>query len=356
LRKKRLTYANLGIDIKMIYKAQKKIGALISGTHLLPFTGRVLSGYGGYAGLIDLGNIVLALHADGVGSKILVAQMMNRFDTIGLDCIAMNVNDIICVGARPLAFVDYIALRSANKTLLQQILKGLVDGAKESHVPIVGGETSILPDVISGFDDENAFDLAGMVLGSVARKSDLVLGQRITEGDVILGVESSGLHSNGYTLARKVLLSKYSLDETPGHLIHTVGEELLTPTRIYVKPIIEILSHKNTIHVHGLAHITGSSFTKLARLNKRVRYMLNSLPPVQGIFKQIHVDGRVDIKEMYRTFNMGIGFCVIVPRNSVDNVFSIFEKYRMRCIQIGTVDNKGRGNVIVKLNGKNNVL
>jgi phosphoribosylformylglycinamidine cyclo-ligase len=346
----------MGIDIKMISKAQKKIGALISGTHLLPFTGRVLSGYGGYAGLIDLGNRVLALHADGVGSKIIVAQMMNRFDTIGLDCIAMNVNDIICVGARPLAFVDYIALRSVNKTLLQQLLKGLVNGAEESNVPIVGGETAILPDVISGFDDENAFDLAGMVLGSVARNSDLVLGQRITEGDVILGVESSGLHSNGYTLARKVLLSKYSLDEIPGHLTHTVGEELLTPTRIYVKPIIEILSHRSTIQIHGLAHITGGSFTKLARLNKGVRYMLDSLPSVQGIFKQIHVDGRVDLKEMYTTFNMGIGFCVILPRKSVDNVISIFEKYRMRCVQIGTVDNKGRGNVVVRLNGKNKVL
>jgi phosphoribosylformylglycinamidine cyclo-ligase len=356
LRKKRLAYSDVGIDLKMISNAQKKIGALISGTHLLPFTGRVLSGFGGYAGLIDLGKRVLALHADGVGSKIIIAQMMNRFDTIGLDCIAMNVNDIICVGARPVGFVDYIALRSVNKTLLRQILKGLVAGAEESNVPIVGGETAILPDVISGFNNKNAFDLAGMVLGSVARKSDLVLGQGITEGDVILGVESSGLHSNGYTLARKVLLSKYSLDEIPGHLIHTVGEELLTPTRIYVKPIIEILSHRSTIQVHGLAHVTGGSFTKLARLNKGVRYTLSSLPSVEGIFKQIHVDGRIDIKEMYRTFNMGIGFCVIVPRNSVDKVFSIFEKYRMNCIQIGKVDNKGRGNVVIRLNGRNKVL
>lgn len=350
-----MTYADLGIDLKMISKAQKKIGALISSTHLLPITGRVISGYGGYAGLIDLGNTVLALHADGVGSKIIVAQMMKRFDTIGLDCIAMNVNDIICVGARPVAFVDYIALRFANKTLLQQILKGLVKGAEESNVPIVGGETAILPDVISGFDDKSAFDLAGMVLGNVAKKSDLVLGKGITEGDVILGVESSGLHSNGYTLARKVLLSKYSLDEIPEHLNRTVGEELLTPTRIYVKPIIEILSLRNTTQIHGLAHITGGSFTKLARLNKGVRFMLDSLPSVQGIFKQIQVDGRVDIKEMYRTFNMGIGFCVILPKNSVDNVSSIFEKYGMRCMQIGTVDN-GRGNVVFRSNGKIKVL
>lgn len=354
--KSKVTYADLGIDIKTISTAQKKIGTMISGTHLLPFNGKVLSGYGGYAGLIDLGSRVLALHADGVGSKIIVAQMMNRFDTIGVDCIAMNVNDVICVGAQPLAFVDYIALKSENKILVQQIVKGLVDGAQESNVPIVGGETAVLPDLISGFDDGNAFDLAGMVLGSVARKSELVLGQRITVGDVILGVESSGLHSNGYTLARKVLLSKYSLDEIPGYMLRTLGEELLTPTRIYVKPIIEILNRRKSIRIHGLAHITGGSFTKLARLNKRVRYMLNNLPSVEGIFKQIKVEGPVDINEMYRTFNMGIGFCVILPRNSVDKVFSIFEKYRMRCLQIGTVDKKGSGNVIVRLNGKNNVL
>lgn len=354
-KNKKLTYADTGIDIKIMSKAQKKIGAMISDTHLLSFTGKVISGYGDYAGLIQLGTKVLALHADGVGSKIIVAQMMNRFDTIGLDCIAMNVNDIICVGAQPIAFIDYIALKSANKILLQQIVKGLVEGAKESNIPIVGGETAILPDVISGFDDENAFDLAGMVLGSVS-KSQLVLGERITVGDVILGVESSGIHSNGYTLARKVLLSKYSLDDIPAYLLHTVGEELLTPTKIYVKPIIEILNQRKSIQIHGLAHITGGSFTKLARLNKGVRYMLNNLPSIKGIFKQIQVDGGIDINEMYRTFNMGIGFCVILPSSSVDKVFGIFEKYRMRCMRIGTVDDKGKGNVIARLDGKNKIL
>jgi phosphoribosylformylglycinamidine cyclo-ligase len=354
-KNKKLTYADTGIDIRIISKAQKKIGAMISDTHLLSFTGKVLSGYGDYAGLIQLGAKVLALHADGVGSKIIVAQMMNRFDTIGLDCIAMNVNDIICVGAQPIAFIDYIALKYANKILLQQIVKGLVEGAKESSIPIVGGETAILPDVISGFDDENAFDLAGMVLGSVS-KSQLVLGERITVGDVILGVESSGIHSNGYTLARKVLLSKYSLDDIPAYLLHTVGEELLTPTKIYVKPIIEILNQRKSIQIHGLAHITGGSFTKLARLNKGVRYMLNNLPSVKGIFKQIQVDGGIDTNEMYRTFNMGIGFCVILPSSSVDKVFSIFEKYRMRCMRIGTVDDKGKGDVIARLDGKNKIL
>ena len=354
MRKNKMTYGDLGIDIKIISKAQKKIGTMISATHLLPLSAKVLSGYGSYAGLIGLGNKVLALHADGVGSKVIVAQMMNRFDTIGLDCIAMNVNDVICVGAQPLAFIDYIALKSANKMLLQQIVRGLVKGAKECNIPIVGGETAILPDIISGFDDENAFDLAGMVLGSASR-SELVLGEGIAVGDVILGVESSGLHSNGYTLARRILLSKYSLEDIPAYLIRTIGEELLTPTRIYAKPVIEILKQRS-LQIHGLAHITGGSFTKLARLNKRVRYMLSNMPSVDGVFKQIQVDGRIDIKEMYRTFNMGIGFCLILPSSSVDRVFRAFEKYKMRCIEIGKVDEKGKGNVIVRLDDKNKVL
>jgi phosphoribosylformylglycinamidine cyclo-ligase len=354
MRKNKMTYGDLGIDIKIISKAQKKIGAMISATHLLPLSAKVLSGYGAYAGLIGLGNKVLALHADGVGSKVIVAQMMNRFDTIGLDCIAMNVNDVICVGAQPLAFIDYIALKSANKMLLQQIIKGLVKGAKECNIPIVGGETAILPDIISGFDDENAFDLAGMVLGSASR-SELVLGEGIAVGDVILGVESSGLHSNGYTLARRILLSKYSLEDIPAYLIRTIGEELLTPTRIYVKPVIEILKQRS-LQIHGLAHITGGSFTKLARLNKGVRYMLSNMPSVDGVFKQIQVDGRIDKKEMYRTFNMGIGFCLILPSSSVDRVFRTFGKYKMGCIEIGKVDEKGKGNVIVRLDDKNKVL
>jgi phosphoribosylformylglycinamidine cyclo-ligase len=282
--------------------------------------------------------------------------MMNRFDTIGIDCIAMNVNDIVCVGAQPTGFIDYIALKSANKFVLHQIVKGLVIGAKESNIPIVGGETAILPDIISGFDGENAFDLAGMVLGTVEDESGLLLGNGIRLGDVILGVQSSGLHSNGYTLARKVLLSKYSLDDIPSYLFQPLGDELLTPTRIYVKPVVKILKSRKSIPIHGLAHITGGSFTKLGRLNKRVRFMLSNLPSVQGIFKQIEVDGCIDKEEMYRTFNMGIGFCVILPKNSVDMVTDTFEKYKMRCTQIGTVDNRGRGNVIVKSEGMIRVL
>lgn len=345
-----MTYRDAGVDIKKVRTAQNSIGEIVSLTHNLLPTGKVISGFGHYAGLIKLGSNIIALHSDGVGTKVLVAQLMNRFDTVGIDCVAMNVNDVICVGAQPIGFIDYVALKQPNEWLLEQIAKGLVEGARHAQVAIVGGETAVLPDIITG-EDENAFDLAGMVMGLAKDKS--LMGSRIKPDDVILGVESSGLHSNGYTLARKVLLSKYSLDDNAEYLIRTVGEELLIPTRIYVRPTMEILKRK--IRIHGLAHITGGSFTKLPRLNANVRYVLEDLPPATGIFKQIQVDGEIDAKEMYRTFNMGIGFCIIAPKTSADSIMDIFEKYKMHCLQIGRID-YGNGEVTAKIVGQKEIL
>lgn len=352
--KKKKTYADFGVDIKKIVRTQSQIGTMISNTHSFMSKGKVLSGFGGYAGILDIGGMLLALHADGVGSKVLVAQMMNRFDTVGLDCVAMNVNDIVCVGARPQAFLDYIALKFQNEVVLKEIMRGLVRAASESGVAIIGGETAILPDIISGYDDR-AFDLAGMAIG-IVNPSEYISGKDINVGDVILGVESSGLHSNGYSLARNVLLSKYSIEDIPRYMPSSVGEELLIPTRLYVKPVVEILNNIDDILVHGLAHITGGSFTKLSRLNKRVKYILDKLPIARGIFKQIQIDGRVDPAEMYRTFNMGIGFCVIVPPGSVDCIIRIFGKHNMKCLVIGSVDNNGGGEVVAKLDNRNVLL
>lgn len=352
--KKKKTYADFGVDIKKIVRTQSQIGTMISNTHSLMSKGKVLSGFGGYAGILDIGGMLLALHADGVGSKVIVAQMMNRFDTVGHDCVAMNVNDIVCVGARPQAFLDYIALKFQNEVVLKEIMRGLVRAASESGVAIIGGETAILPDIISGYDDR-AFDLAGMAIG-IVNPSEYISGKDINVGDVILGVESSGLHSNGYSLARNVLLSKYSIEDIPRYMPSSVGEELLIPTRLYVKPVVEILNNIDDILVHGLAHITGGSFTKLSRLNKRVKYVLDKLPIARGIFKQIQIDGRVDPAEMYRTFNMGIGFCLIVPLDSVDCIIRIFGKHNMKCLVIGRVDNNGRGEVVAKLDNRNVLL
>lgn len=347
---KGLTYRDVGVDRGRVNSSHKSIGNIISVTHKMLAIGKVTSGFGHYAGLVKLGHETIALHADGVGTKVIVAQMMNKFSTIGIDCIAMNVNDIICVGAQPVAFIDYIALRHTNESLLQEIARGLVKGAQQSKMAIVGGETAILQDIITG-DGENAFDLAGMVMGVLRGKP--ILGEMIKPGDVILGVESSGLHSNGYTLARKVLLSKYSVDDRADHLVQTVGEELLTPTRIYVRPVIEILKKK--IRLHGLANITGGGFTKLPRLNLRVRYVFDNLPRPLGIFKQIQVDGNIDNKEMYRTFNMGIGFCLVGPKASADDIISIFKKYKMRCGVVGRIE-KGSGEVAARIAGRNEIL
>lgn len=347
---KGITYRDAGVDVDSIHRGQKSIGEMISVTHKMLAIGKVTSGFGHYAGLVKLAHETIALHADGVGTKVIVAQMMNKFNTVGIDCVAMNVNDVICVGAQPVAFIDYIALRHANEWLLQEIAKGLVKGAQQSKMAIVGGETAILQDIIAG-ENENAFDLAGMVMGVVKDKP--ILGEMIKPGDIILGVESSGLHSNGYTLARKVLLSKYSVDDNADHLVQTVGEELLIPTRIYVGPVIEIL--KKRIRVHGLANITGGGFTKLPRLNFRVKYVFDDLPAPTGVFKQIQVDGDIDSKEMYRTFNMGVGFCVVASKASTDDIIGVFEKHKMRCKAVGKIE-KGRGEVIARLDGRKETL
>src|ERR671922_168760 len=339
------SYKGVGINRRTLEMYHTAIGRLITSTHSYSTCVRILSIIGHYAGLFEINNNVFALHADGVGTKIIIAQMTQRYNTIGIDCVAMNANDIICVGARPVAFIDYIALKSSNNDVIKEILRGLVRGAKIANVPIIGGETAILPDVISGFDRARAFDLAGTILGIIDRKKGIILGKNIVDKDVILGIESSGLHSNGYSLARKILLSKYSISDQPSFLCRPLGEELLVPTRIYVKPVLEILQKATSIPVHGLAHITGGSFTKLLRLNNKMKYNLMNLPSPSGIFKQIAFDGPVSLKEMYRTFNMGIGFCVIAPRESVSSICKVFRRYHMSCKGIGTVDGIRKGEV-----------
>ena len=348
------SYKGVGINRRTLEMYHTAIGRLIASTHSYSTCARVLPVIGHYAGLFEINHNVFALHADGVGTKVIIAQMMQRYSTIGIDCVAMNANDIICVGARPVAFIDYIALKSSNNGVVKEILRGLVKGAKIANVPIVGGETAILPDVISGPD--RAFDLAGTILGVVDRKKRLILGKDILDKDVILGIESSGLHSNGYSLARKILLSKYSISDKPTFLRRALGEEMLIPTRIYVKPVLEILQKAASIPVHGLAHITGGSFTKLLRLNNKMKYNLMNLPSPSGIFKQIAFDGPVSLKEMYRTFNMGIGFCVIAPRESVSSICKVFRRYHMLCKEIGTVDRSSRGEVSASLDGKQHTL
>ena len=206
-----VTYRDAGVDIKEIKASQAGIGRLIASTHNLQNGIRTMSGFGHYAGIVEIpGGLLLATHTDGVGTKVIIAQMMKRYDTVGIDCVAMNVNDIICTGAVPISFVDYIAANRNDQSIFKEIVRGLVRGAKKAKVPIVGGETAILPDLIAG--KGFSFDLAGMVVGMLNKQS-MIMGDMISPGDIIIGVRSSGLHSNGYSLARKVLLSKYSLHD-----------------------------------------------------------------------------------------------------------------------------------------------
>jgi phosphoribosylformylglycinamidine cyclo-ligase len=228
----------------------------------------------------------------------------------------------------------------------------LTKGAKESNVAIVGGETAILPDLLND-TEENTFDLVGSVFG-VCDKNRLILGNKIAEGDVIIGLESNGLHSNGYSLARKVLIPKFKLQNSNPLLDKSIGEELLMPTRIYVKPILDLL-HTERTSIHGLAHITGGSFSKLSRLNNKIDFNLNNVAQPTGIFKLIQKTGRISYVEMYSTFNMGIGFCIIVSRTAMDKIESVLKKHKLKHRQIGHVT-RGHGRVSVSVMEKKYLL
>jgi len=278
---------------------------------------------------------------------------MNDFSTVGKDCVAMNVNDLICVGSTPFAFVDYIAIANPDPYILRRIAEGLVKAGEEAGVAIIGGETAIVPGLLSNGNNQNSIELSGTALGFVKKRSELILGNRIVKGDIILGVESSGLHSNGFTLARKAL-SKHNFQKRAGNLERSLGDELLTPTRIYVRPMIDLLS--SGVEVHGIAHITGGSFTKLRRINEKANYRLRSMPDPPEIFKLIQVQGKIGSAEMYRTFNMGIGMCIVAPHASIESITSAFEKYRMRALKVGIIEKPGSGEVSCEVQNKHTIL
>ncbi|MBN2042432.1 MAG: phosphoribosylformylglycinamidine cyclo-ligase [Candidatus Aenigmarchaeota archaeon] len=325
------TYAKAGVDVSKEKNAYKRIGEILRETLALRKGkfGEVLSDIGHYAGLVDIGGgRALAVHADGVGTKIMVAEFMNKFDTIGIDCIAMNVNDLICMGAEPVLIVDYLAIEKLDDRIIEEIAKGLADGAKQSDVAIVGGETALMPDMIKGSD------LSAMSMG-VVEKDKVITGGSICVGDIVIGLESSGLHSNGLTLARKLLLGSFNINDAPPELNgRTVGQELLEPTKIYVKPVMEMV---RSCEVHGLANITGGAFSKLMRLGDiaGIGFDLYSMPEPHPVFKLMQKIGNVSEREMHRTFNMGVGFCVIADKKEYGKIEDICKKYGIKCWIIG---------------------
>ncbi|MBD3389168.1 MAG: phosphoribosylformylglycinamidine cyclo-ligase [Candidatus Altiarchaeales archaeon] len=313
------TYAKAGVDIRKEDRTIKGIKKWVSRTFSFREgkKGAVLEDIGSFANLMDFGDFALAFCMDGVGSKVLIAQELEKYDTIGIDCIAMNVNDLICVGAEPVSMVDYLAMEETDDEIAKEISAGLYEGAKQSGISIVGGETASLPEIIKGVDGRG-FDLAAAVIG-IVNKDKVITGEKIMVGDVVLGFKSSGIHSNGMTLARKV---------TPKNM----WMNLLTPTRIYVKEVMEILGKYD---VHGLVNITGGGFLNLLRITEH-GFHLDNMPDPQMIFKKIQELGKVSDEEMYRTFNMGIGFCAIAPDGEADR---IVEEYGQKhgIARIGTV-------------------
>jgi len=330
--KKGLTYAEAGVDLEAVSKARGKMLERLKKTYIKSMGfGKVVLEAGHYASLIEIGGgRALALHVDGVGTKTMVASALGKYDTVGIDCVAMNVNDLICLGAEPIALLDYLAINRADEKVIEEIVKGLVNGALEAGVAVVGGETAVMPDLINGFD------LAAMSIG-VLDKDKAITGKAVEAGDVILGLESSGIHSNGLTLARKVLIPRFGLKSNVEELGGTLGEELLKPTRIYVKPVLSILKE---CEVHGLGHITGGSFMKLRRLNPNRGFRIDWLPEPKPIFQLIKRHGEVEDREMYRTFNMGVGFCVIAPEDAAEDAITIARKHGVTCWRIGSVVKK----------------
>jgi len=348
-----VTYRDAGVDIS---KEERIIRALLS-----QITFKRTDSFkpceeliGHYAGAVEFGDYYLVLCTDGVGSKMVVARMANRYDTVPIDMIAMNVNDAISIGAEPVALVDYIAFEDMEEEIAREIGKGLNKGLKEANISLIGGETATLPDIVKGID------IAGTVL-AVVRRDKLITGRDVKEGDVIVGLRSSGIHSNGLSLARKVFFEIAGMD-IHHKLPHgkTLGEELLTPTRIYVRPVLEMIKE---VKVKGLAHITGGGFRNLRRLKRDVVYLIDNLPEPHPIFREIQRIGKVPDEEMFRTFNMGIGFCVIVDKRDSERVVEIAEKYNIPAYPIGRVvkeveveGKKVRDKVVVKYRGKSIVL
>ncbi len=299
-------YARAGVDQTGAGSAVGALVAVLAGIETGTPSRSVLPS-GHYAAVVRLDDRRgLALSCDGVGTKVIVAERLGRLDTVGIDCIAMNVNDVICVGAKPIAVLDYIAVEEADPAALEQIGLGLRAGAEAAGVEIPGGELAVLPELIRGHPSPHGFDLLGFCIGLVELDA-IVTGTVIEPGDAIVGIPSSGIHSNGLTLARRVLGDD--------------DERLLEPTAIYVRAVRDLLD--SGVEVRGLAHITGEGFLNLLRLEAQAGYLIDQPLPVPAVFEDVAERGGVEPAEMYEVFNMGCGFCCVVPSGDADEAVSI---------------------------------
>jgi phosphoribosylformylglycinamidine cyclo-ligase len=330
-------YAQAGVDSSKAESGLARLRAWVEQTFLLNSAARPHLPLGYFANIIEFDGlpIGIAISTDGVGSKLLVAEMLGKYDTIGIDCVAMNVNDLLCVGATPVSFVDYIAVEELRPGILEEIGKGLFQGAKLARVSIAGGEIAQLRDMIRGVRTGSGLDLAGTAIGTVPLHQ-VIVGRDVQPGDAVIGLASSGIHSNGLTLARRVLLQESQL--TVESYLHecgrTIGEELLEPTRIYVPEVTAMWAAG--LRIKALIHVTGDGFFNLTRTAMPIGYVIHTLPPVPPIFTVLQEVGNISDAEMFQVYNMGIGFCLAVAEADVAQVISIAAAQGTRAWRIGT--------------------
>lgn len=350
----KVTYKDAGVDLDVYQESMSRLPKLMQRT----FSPRVMRLDGGFAGLFKVDfknglfsrgyqNPILVSGTDGVGTKLKVASLTDRHDTVGIDLVAMCVNDVICCGAEPLFFLDYVAMSHDDPERLEQIVSGISDGCVDADCALLAGETAIMPDLYA----KGEYDLAGFCVG-IVEEDDLIDGSKITTEDVILGVESVGLHSNGYSLARKVIfdIAGLSIEDHIEELDQTVGEVLLTPTKIYARPLRRILQHYTVKNVvHGIAHITGGGLQEnLERiLPEKVSAVIEggswNVPPV---FPWLQKLGEIEDSEMQRVFNCGLGMALVVSGYYADSICKSLERDGLKCTQIGHIQEGPKGVVI----------
>jgi phosphoribosylformylglycinamidine cyclo-ligase len=322
-------YKAVGVDTSEAESGLQKIIARIKTTWPESGFGKVELDIGYFANVVRIDDRTgIAVCTDGVGTKTVIAQMTEKYDTIGIDCVAMNVNDLICVGATPVSLVDYIGIQKADARVLDQIAVGLAAGAAAAGISISGGEIAQLSEIITGFD------LVGAAVGRVELDKILV-GQDVREGDAVIGIESNGLHSNGFTLARRAFFQegRYKIGEYVDDLGATVGDELLRPTHIYVRECLEIL--RTAPSVKAFINITSDGLNNLTRVKADASFEIHHMPDIPPVFRMIERLAGVSKNEMFEVYNMGVGFCIIAGEDSAERIIAILRKYNRNAQRIG---------------------
>lgn len=326
------SYKEAGVDKEEGYKAVELMKKNVLKTH----NKSVLTNLGSFGAMYELGkynNPILVSGTDGVGTKLEIAMKQKKYDTVGIDCVAMCVNDVLCHGAKPLFFLDYLACGKLNSNVAAELVSGVTEGCLQSDAALVGGETAEMP----GFYQEGDYDIAGFCVG-IVEKENLIDGSKVKAGNKIIGIASSGFHSNGYSLVRKIFTDYDEIIETKEHGKKSIGEILLTPTKIYVKPILKILEK---FSVNGMAHITGGGL-----IENLPRCVGEGLSPVVfkkniktlEIIKLISKRSKIELDELYGTFNMGIGFCLVVNEEDVNLIIEELKNLGETAYEIGHIE------------------